>query len=65
RYELIDARQHTKAGWTPFDGMIVTGWPKMTIVRGHVVMREDELLGPPAGAPIRFRETLNPAQGPA
>ncbi len=48
----------SKCGWTPFDGMKVTGWPIATIIRGHVVMREDSLLGEPAGHPLRFLETL-------
>ncbi len=42
-------------GWTPFDGMPVTGWPVMTIVRGTTVMREDEVLGEPRGQLVRFR----------
>jgi dihydroorotase len=42
-------------GWTPFAGMTVTGWPVATIVRGHVAMREDEVLGPPHGRLVRFR----------
>lgn len=42
-------------GWTPFDGYKCTGWPKMTIVRGNVVMREDEVLGAPIGTGVRFR----------
>jgi dihydroorotase len=41
-------------GWTPFAGMSCTGWPVMTIVRGQPVMREDEVLGTPAGRPVRF-----------
>ncbi len=41
-------------GWTPFAGHRCTGWPVMTVVRGQVVMREDEVLGAPAGAPVRF-----------
>ncbi|HSE74190.1 MAG TPA: dihydroorotase, partial [Dongiaceae bacterium] len=41
-----------------FDGMDVTGWPKATVVRGRIVMREDELIGKPIGAPVRFQETL-------
>jgi dihydroorotase len=44
----------TPAGWTPFDGMNVTGWPVATIVRGHVAMRDDEVLGPPAGQLASF-----------
>lgn len=42
-------------GWTPFDGMMVTGWPVATIVRGRVVMRDGEVLGEPSGRLVRFR----------
>jgi dihydroorotase len=48
-------------GWTPFDGQKVTGWPVMTIIRGHVAMREDEVLGTPSGRPVRFDTGLAPA----
>jgi len=48
----------SRCGWTPFDGMEVTGMPVATIVRGHVVMREGELLGEPIGQPVRFADTL-------
>ncbi len=41
-------------GWTPFDGMRVTGWPMATVVRGHVVMQDDEVLGSPVGRLVRF-----------
>ena len=47
----------TPAGWTPFDGTVCTGWPTMTIIRGHVAMREDEVLGAPAGKPVAFADT--------
>ena len=40
----------SRCGWTPFDGMAVTGWPMATIVRGQVVMREDQLIGTPPAA---------------
>jgi dihydroorotase len=42
-------------GWTPFAGMDVTGWPVATIIRGRIVMREDEVLGDPAGKLVQFR----------
>ena len=47
-----------KCGWSPFLDRTVTGWPLATVVRGHVAMREGELLGAPAGAPMRFEEAL-------
>ena len=45
----------TPAGWTPFDGMDITGWPVGTIIRGQQVMRDDEVLGAPAGRLVAFR----------
>jgi dihydroorotase len=45
----------TPAGWTPFAGMTVTGWPVATIVRGRIVMRDDEVLGSPSGRLVTFR----------
>jgi dihydroorotase len=45
----------TPAGWTPFAGMTVTGWPHATIVRGMIVMRDDTIIGPPRGKTIQFR----------
>ncbi len=44
----------SKCGWTPFDGMQVTGWPRATVVRGAIVMREDELADAPSGDVVRF-----------
>ena len=54
RETLTNARIRSRCGWTPFDGMAVTGWPVATVLRGHVVMREGEILGPPLGQPLRF-----------
>ncbi len=50
--------QATKVGWTPFDGFEAKGWPMATIIRGRIVMREDEVIAPSLGQPIRFQETL-------
>jgi dihydroorotase len=48
----------SKCGWTPYDGVSVTGWPVGTMVRGNMVMWEGELTTPGAGAPVRFVDTL-------
>jgi len=62
-FTLVDMRKQrtiedswivTPCGWTPFAGMQVTGWPVATIVRGHAVMREDEVMGAPVGKLVRF-----------
>ena len=48
----------SRAGWSPFTGMEVTGRPIGTIVRGQPVMWEGELQGAARGAPFRFEETM-------
>jgi dihydroorotase len=48
----------TRSGWTPFVGMEAKGWPVATIIRGAVVMRDDEVVAPHLGEPVRFAETL-------
>jgi dihydroorotase len=47
----------SRCGWSPFTGMALTGKPMATIIRGTIVMREDERIGTPTGAPMRFSET--------
>jgi dihydroorotase len=48
----------SKCGWTPYDGVSVTGWPIGTIVRGERVMWDGALVTPARGEPVRFVETL-------
>src|SRR6478672_806320 len=48
----------SRAGWTPYDGMTVTGWPVGTFVRGHRVMWLGELVTPSQGEAVRFLETM-------
>ncbi len=50
----------SKCGWTPYDGLTVTGWPIGTFVRGAQVMWEGDLVTPATGEAIRFQETLRP-----
>ena len=44
----------SRAGWTPYNGVTVTGWPMGTIVRGQKVMWDGELMTPGIGQPMRF-----------
>jgi len=57
---IEDGWIESKCGWTPYAGKTVTGWPRATIIRGRIVMRDDDLLGSPAGSPVRFNDTLAP-----
>ena len=57
---ITDEWSATKSGWTPFDGMEVTGWPVATVIRGNFVMRDGEIVQKGGGKPVRFLETLGP-----
>ncbi|GJD30117.1 L-hydantoinase [Methylobacterium adhaesivum] len=50
----------SKCGWTPYDGVTVTGWPVGTLVRGAPVMWQGELTAPSRGEAVVFEETLAP-----
>ncbi len=50
----------SRCGWTPFDGMSVTGFPQATIIRGLVVMQDGALTGTPQGQPLIFLDALRP-----
>ncbi len=59
RQTITDAWIASRAGWTPYNGVNVTGWPVGTFVRGRKVMWEGELTVPSQGEPIAFQETLD------
>jgi len=55
RQETIsNAQVASRAGWTPYDGCQVTGWPIGTLVRGRKVMWDVEILGVATGEAARF-----------
>ncbi|MBA8876571.1 dihydroorotase [Phyllobacterium myrsinacearum] len=58
RETITNAQVGSKAGWTPYDGKIVTGWPVGTIVRGIKVMWDGEIVTPSQGEPVLFGEAL-------
>ncbi len=39
----------TSADFTPYEGMELTGWPVMALLRGRVIMRDGRPEGPPTG----------------
>ena len=53
--KIENAQMASPCGWTPFDGVTVTGWPVATIVRGGIVMRDGAVIGEPEGRKISFR----------
>lgn len=59
REEIItNALIGSRAGWTPYNGKKVKGWPVGTIIRGMRVMWEGEIVTPSQGEPVKFIETL-------
>ena len=46
----------SRCGWTPYDGVTVTGFPRGTFVRGRRVVWDGQILGAAAGEAVRFQE---------
>ena len=38
---------HETAGWTPYDGMTVCGWPRTVLLRGRVIVEDEQYVGAP------------------
>lgn len=38
---------HEAAGWTPYEGMEVTGWPRTVLSRGTVIVEDEQYIGRP------------------
>ncbi|WP_019220486.1 dihydroorotase [Bartonella senegalensis] len=55
---MTNALIGSRAGWTPYDGKKVKGWPVGTIIRGMRVMWEGEIVTPSQGQPVKFTEVL-------
>ncbi|MBX3050520.1 MAG: amidohydrolase family protein [Caldilineaceae bacterium] len=55
RYELSDAGQRTKAGWTPFAGWSVFGKVEKVTLRGRVVYDGDRILADPGSGRVLFQ----------
>jgi len=36
---------HEAADWTPYEGMSVTGWPRTVLLRGQVIVEDEEYVG--------------------
>jgi dihydroorotase len=58
RVTITDDWVRSRAGWTPYHGTAVTGWPVGTVVRGNRAMWEGELAASARGEAVRFMEAL-------
>ncbi len=44
---ITNEKLHHGVDFTPYEGMVVTGWPTVVLSRGEVVCRDGEILGKP------------------
>jgi dihydroorotase len=52
---IEDRKIRSRAGWNPFEGVPLTGWPVCTILAGQTVFRDGEIVEAPGAAqPLRF-----------
>ena len=54
---------HHGADYTPYEGMAVTGWPVMTVLRGEVAAEDGKVLGA-KGAGQFLKRDLSPYARP-
>jgi dihydroorotase len=60
RWTINSAWLASRCGWSPFEGMSLTGRAVGTIIRGHRVMWESQLANEAVGEPVRFEATEFP-----
>jgi dihydropyrimidinase len=42
---ISPATLHETAGWTPYEGQKIQGWPAVTLSRGEIIIRDHECIG--------------------
>jgi dihydropyrimidinase len=66
---ITAADQHSKADYNLFEGTEVTGSPEVVLLRGNVLVENDELVAKPGigqyVARARFGQELRPERVPA
>jgi dihydropyrimidinase len=63
RETIRQAIMHHGADYTPYEGMAVTGWPVMTLLRGEVVAEDGRIVGAKGGGKFLKRD-LSPYARP-
>src|SRR5207237_1467022 len=58
---LAAAELHSRAGFSPYEGLTLTGRVKTTIVRGQVVYQEGEVVGKPDFGRFQPCQPFDPA----
>lgn len=50
---LSVATLHESAGWTPYEGRQVTGWPRTVLLRGEVIVENEQFIGKKIGRYVK------------
>jgi len=53
---ISNSQQHTAAGYTPFDGFKVKGYPTTTILRGRIIVNDNRFYGERGGGKFLKRK---------
>jgi dihydropyrimidinase len=54
---ISPAMLHETAGWTPYNGMEVIGWPRTVLLRGKVIVENEQYVGTPGDGRFVERST--------
>jgi dihydroorotase len=54
RVPLPLAWLHSRAGYSPYEGLALAGWPREVVLRGRIAYRDHGPLGAPSGQPLRY-----------
>ncbi len=54
KWKIENSWLESKCGWSPFEDKAITGYPTATIIRGHIVMNEAQILETPIGQLLDF-----------
>jgi len=47
---------HETAGWTPYEGEKVTGWPRTVLLRGKIIVENEQFVGQPGDGRFVVRD---------
>jgi dihydroorotase len=45
----------SRAGYSPYEGWPLAGWPVVTVLRGRIAYQDHQLVGSPGGQPLRYQ----------
>jgi dihydropyrimidinase len=63
RVTLTAAGTHDRAGYTPYEGREVVGWPETVLARGRVIVHDGQLLAKPGEGRFLARAAGDAAKG--